>query len=306
MPRLSVGSSRYTAERLDWDLRLLVLALQISYFLLSPLGFPIYETDIATPLENCFEIHGENCDRISSVLITAVDIAIIIGRMKTLLCRSDSRIRFFHNFAWSTQPHKQYFLLRSDCQTNDGATPVFIFLFVQNSFISRKRFCSAHVTSAFRMCFCATQMNTSLSQLGEIKIISAHGRKMIQFLTIAQSAPFGLQAKSVSLTCTYPLAGLQAIRYQLLISRRYSLELQPPVKKGALRSGSRVAVPAWRPMQATSLFREEQASALFELHRWQHPRYLFTFPLHCSLELVWVSLHQWFSNRDLWIPMDNF
>lgn len=98
MPRLSVGSSRYTAERLDWGLRLLVLVFQISYFLLSPLGFPIYETDIATPLENCFEIYGENCDRISSVLITAIDIAIIIRRMKTLLCRSDSRIRVFHNF----------------------------------------------------------------------------------------------------------------------------------------------------------------------------------------------------------------
>lgn len=111
-------------------------------------------------------------------------------------------------------------------------------------------------------------------------------------------------AKSESLLVR--LSGLQAICYRLLISQRYSFELQAPVKKGTLRCGSRVAITAWRPMQATLHFREEQASALFQLHCLQYPRYSFTFPLHCSLELVWVSLHQWFSNCDLWIPMDYF
>lgn len=175
---------------MDWDLRLLVLAFQISYFFLSPLGFLTYKTDTVISLENYFEIYGENCDKIPSILIIVIDIATIIRRVKTVLCRSDSRIKVFHNFFdWHTIQTVFFAVF----QTNNGETLIFIFLFVRNSFISRKQFCSAHITSAFRMCLCASGMKTSLSQLRKIKIISAHGRKMIQFSTIAQSACFGLQ-----------------------------------------------------------------------------------------------------------------
>lgn len=122
-------------------------------------------------------------------------------------------------FFWLTQACKQYFLLCSVFQTKDDKTPVFIFLFMQNSFISRKLFCSAQVTSAFRMCLCATQMNTSLSQLRKIKIISSTGEKDDTILNNCSIFLLWFAAKSVSFTCTYLLAGLQAICYQLLISQ---------------------------------------------------------------------------------------
>lgn len=87
-----------TVERLDWDLRLLILAFQINYFLFSPMDFLPYKTDIATSLKNTFEICRENCDIISSIFIIFISIAIMIRRKKIVLRRPDSRIRVFHNF----------------------------------------------------------------------------------------------------------------------------------------------------------------------------------------------------------------
>lgn len=109
-------------------------------------------------------------------------------------------------------------MLCSVFQTKYDKTPVFIFLFMQNSFISRKLFSSAQGTSVFRMCLCATQMSTSLSQLRKIKINSSTGEKDNTILNNC-SILLWFAAKSISFTCTYLLAGSQAICYQLLISQ---------------------------------------------------------------------------------------
>lgn len=81
---------------MDWDLGLLHLTFQISYFFLLLLVFLIYKTDIVTSLVNYIEICMENCDRILSISVIVLDIAIIIRRVKTVLCRSD--IRIFSDF----------------------------------------------------------------------------------------------------------------------------------------------------------------------------------------------------------------
>lgn len=131
-------------DRLDWDLGLLHLTFQISYFFLLLLVFLIYKTDIVTSLVNYIEICMENCDRILSISVIVLDIAIIIRRVKTVLCRSD--IRIFSDFFF-------FFI---------DAT---IIPFDATSFISCKWFYTAYVTSTYRMFLCATAMNTNISQL---------------------------------------------------------------------------------------------------------------------------------------------
>lgn len=140
-----------------------------------------------------------------------------------------------------------------------GEHQVFLFDFLCKIHPSLGSDSVLHVIPAFRMFSCATQMNTSISQLRKI---SAHGKKDDIIFNNCSICLLWFAAKSVSLTCMiYPLAVLQAISYQLLISWRYLLELQPPLKKGTSRSGTRVAITAQRSMQTTSRFREEQASA---------------------------------------------
>lgn len=97
-------------DRLDWDLGLLHLTFQISYFFLLLLVFLIYKTDIVTSLVNYIEICMENCDRILSISVIVLDIAIIIRRVKTVLCRSD--IRIFSDFFFFLLTQQSFLLMQ--------------------------------------------------------------------------------------------------------------------------------------------------------------------------------------------------
>lgn len=116
-------SSICRVDRLDWDLGLLRLTFQISYFFLLLLVFLIYKTDIVTSLVNYIEICMENCDRTPSISIIVLDIAIRIRRVKTVLCRSDIRILWFFFFLCN---NTNCFLLFSGFQADNVEIPLLI------------------------------------------------------------------------------------------------------------------------------------------------------------------------------------
>ena len=184
--------------------------------------------------------------------------AVTIRRMKTMLCRSNSKISLVFFNGTTIQTNFCCVLIFRQMM---GKHQIFYFPFRENSFISKKWSCSAHVTSAFRMFLCATQMTTSISQSRKIKIISAHERKAIQFLIIARSACFGSQQNLQELLVHIPWLSFKLCATNCWSLKRYLSELQPAVKKGMSHSGSRVAATAPRPTQSTSHIREEQASA---------------------------------------------
>jgi len=91
--------------------------------------------DVATSLENCLEICGENSDRISSILIVVVDMAVTIRRMKTMLCRSNSKISLVFFNGTTIQTNFCCVLIFRQMM---GKHQIFYFPFRENSFISKK------------------------------------------------------------------------------------------------------------------------------------------------------------------------